>query len=346
MNTRVLERNKIAGISYAFTDNGIELPVLDITHPLFSVSINEDKLQGMITEIEQKGEERAESFRRIPAFIKNYMAKRSYIMAGFMLKDTEDTYLSGMSTLMMKLGPGLIGKGRGKLLDRLGSKALGAVLLRMRVRDICRLQSDILNTQLIEEKNKNICFINIAGGAACDSINSLITIFKRDPSLLLNRDIEINVFDIDGFGPSFARNCVESLKSPGSYFNGLKISLNHIYYNWNDTKPLRELLLNRRDWLIIASSEGGLFEYASDEDIIRNLSILYENTPPDTKIAGSVIRDLKSVDPGIVAALKLTDIKARLLGEEGLKETLKKTAWTIESLLENNPRYLVFALGK
>jgi len=115
------------------------------------------------------------------------MAKRSYIMAGFMLKDTNDTFLSGMSTLMMKLGPGLIGKGRRKFFDRLGSKAFGAILIRMRVRDICKLQADILISQLKNEKEKNLCFINIAGGAACDSINTLITICKNDKSLLMKR---------------------------------------------------------------------------------------------------------------------------------------------------------------
>ena len=346
MEKKTFEKNKITGLSYAFTENGIELPVLDITHPLFLESINEENLDKMLNEIKQKGEERAESFNKIPTFIKNFMAKRSYIMAGFMLKDTEDTFLSGMSTLMMKFGPGLIGKGRRKFFDRLGSKAFGAILLRMRVRDICLLHTNILETQLKKEKGENLCFINIAGGAACDSINALITVYKKDPSLLRNREIEINVFDIDRFGPTFAKNCVESLKSTGNYFSGLNISLNYLYYNWNDTTALRDLLLRRKEWLIIASSEGGLFEYASDEDIIRNLNILYDNTQKDMKIVGSAIRDVNTVDPGILASMKLTNIKARLLGVEGLKETIKKTAWIIENIMENNPRYLTFTLGK
>lgn len=346
MEKRILEKNKIAGLSYAFTENGIELPVLDITHPLFINSINEEKLARMLKEIEQKGEERAESFDKIPAFIKEFMAKRSYIMAGFMLKDTDDTFLSGMSTLMMKFGPGLIGKGKRKFFDRLGSKAFGAILLRMRVRDICKLHTDILITQLTNEREKNLCFINIAGGAACDSINTLITIYKNDPSLLKNREIEINVFDIDRFGPSFAINCAESLKSTGNYFNGLNVSFNHIYYNWNDTTILNEFLQKRTEWLKISSSEGGLFEYASDEDIIKNLKVLYDNSLDNMKIVGSLIRDVNTVDPGVLASMKLTNIKARLLGLVGLKKILEETAWTIENVMENNPRYLTFILGK
>ena len=346
MEKRISERNKIEGISYAFTENGIELPILDISHPLFLRSIDEEKLYKMLHKIKQEGEGRAESFNKIPAFIKNFMAKRSYIMAGFMLKDTEDTFLSGMSTLMMKFGPGLIGRGRGKFFDRLGSKAFGAILLRMRVKDICKLQTDILETQLIYEKNKNLCFINIAGGAACDSINALVTVIKKDPTLLKDREIEINVFDIDRFGPSFAKNCVESLKSTGNYFSGLNISYNHIYYNWNDTTVLREFLLKRKESFVIASSEGGLFEYASDEDIVKNLNVLHDNSQKNMKIVGSAIRDVNTVDPGILASMRLTKIKARLLGIEGLNNTLSKTAWTIDNMMENNPRYLTFTLGK
>ena len=346
MEKRIPENHKITGISYAFTGNGIELPVLDITHPLFINSINEEKLSKMLIEIEQKGEERAESFNKIPAFIKDFMAKRSYIMAGFMLKDTDDTFLSGMSTLMMKLGPGLIGKGRRKFFDRLGSKALGAILLRMRVRDICKLQTEILSSQLIAQKEKNLCFINIAGGAACDSINTLITICKNDKGLLMNREIEINVFDIDRFGPTFAGNCVESLRSPGNYFSGLNISFNYIYYNWIDTNILEDFLEKRKEWLKISSSEGGLFEYASDKDIIKNLNVLYENSSDDMKIAGSLIRDVNTVDPGIRASMKLSNINARLLGVNGLKTILRETAWTFEKIIETNPRYVSFTLGK
>jgi len=340
------EKNKIAGLSYAFTENGIELPVLDITHPLFLKSINEESLAKMLKEIEQKGEERAESFNNIHSFIKNFLANRSYIMAGFMLKDTDDTYLSGMSTLMMKYGPGLIGRGKGKFFDRLGSKALGATLLRMRVRDMSKMQSDVLYNQLRDEKDKKLCFINIAGGTACDSINSLIMVYKTNSSLLKNREIEINVFDIDKFGPSFAKNCVESLKSAGNYFSELNISLNHLNYNWNDTNLLIDFLSKRKEWLIVTSSEGGLFEYASDEDIIKNLNVLHDKSPKNMKIIGSAIHDINKVDAGITAAMKLTNIKARLLGLEGLRKIVSKTPWIIEKVNESNPRYLTFTLAK
>jgi len=154
------------------------------------------------------------------------------------------------------------------------------------------------------------------------------------------------VFDIDRFGPTFAQNCVKSLRSAGNYFSDLNVSFNHIYYNWIDSKILEEFLQKRKEWLNISSSEGGLFEYASDEYIINNLNVLYENSSDKMKITGSLIRDVNTVDPGILASMKLTSINARLLGVSGLKTILKKTAWSFENIIENNPRYVTFTLGK
>ncbi|MCX6233457.1 MAG: hypothetical protein NT175_01855 [Bacteroidetes bacterium] len=346
MENKLCEKNKIKGLSYAFTDKGIELPVLDITHPLFTESINEDKLKKMLTEIEKKGEKRAESFQKMPAFFKNYLAKRSYIMAGLLLNDTDDAFLSGMSTLMMKLGPGLIGKGRKRFFDRLASKSFGAIVLRMRVRDICHCQAEALIPLLIKSPGKSICFINIAGGTASDSINTLILIQKKDPSLLQNRKIEINVLDVDTFGPGFAGRCVESLKASGARFNDLDVSFRYIPYNWNSTARLTELLAERKEWIEICASEGGLFEYASDEEIIQNLNTIYDNSQDHIIIAGSLLRDIETVDPGIRAAMKITHIKARLLGIDGLNHNLEKTRWRIDSLSEGNPRYVIFSLKK
>ena len=78
----------------------------------------------MLKEIENNGEKRAEKFQKMPAFIKNFLAKRSFVMAEFLIKDKDKTFLSGMSTLMLKLGPGLIGKGTKRFWDRLAFSVL------------------------------------------------------------------------------------------------------------------------------------------------------------------------------------------------------------------------------
>jgi hypothetical protein len=338
-------KNKLHGLSYVFTMNRIELPVLDITHPDFISSIDEDKLKRMLPFVEKNAEKNANKFNKIPAFIKNYFAKHSFAMAE--LLQSENSFASGISTLMMKLGPNLIGKGKKRFWDRQVTKGFGSLVIRMRIRDISKCQADELIPLLQKSQEKNLCFINIAGGAASDSINALFLIHQKNPDLLKNRKIEINVLDVDTYGPAFADRCITSLKAPSGRFSGLDVSFRHINYDWNVTEKLEKLLSERKEWLQICSSEGGLFEYCSDEVINQNLSILCKNSDEDIIIAGSLLHDIKTVDAGIIAALKIsTAIKPRFLGIEGLRNIIENNKLNIDSVIEGNPRYLIFALRK
>ncbi len=340
-------KNKLPGLSYTSTMNGVELPVLDITHPDFISSIDENKLKKMLPYVTKNAEKNAEKFNKIPAFIKNYFAKHSFAMAELLQNENESSFASGISTLMMKLGPNLIGKGRRRFWDRQVTKGFGALLIRMRVRDISICQAKELIPLLKKSQGKNVCFINIAGGASSDNINALILIQKENPELLRNRKIEINVLDIDTYGPAFAEQCIIALKSPGSKFNGLDIALRYIHYDWSNTKKLLELLSERRDWLQICTSEGGLFEYCNDEIIIQNINILFEYSAKDIVIVGTLLHDIETVDEGIKAALKIsTNIKPRFLGINGLKSIIEKNKWELNTVIEGNPRYLVFSLKK
>ena len=340
-------KNKIPKLSYAFTLNGVELPALDTTHPLFLSSIDEVKLKEMLRKSEKTADKTAEKFVNMPFYIKKFLAKRSFIMSELLQENGDNEYLTGLSTLMLKLGPNLIGKGRKRFLDRLSSKGIGGIVLRMRVRDISKCLAKSMIPLLARSPGKNICFINIAGGAASDCINALFLLQQENPALLNNRAIQINVLDIDTYGPAFADRCIAALKAPGNPFNELNISFKHIHYDWNSTVKLEELLSERKEWLQICSSEGGLFEYCSDEVITQNLNTIYNNSTDDIVIAGSLLHDIKIVDAGIIAALKIsTSIKPRFLGIEGLKSIIKKNKWKLDSMTEGNPRYLIFALKK
>jgi hypothetical protein len=337
-------KKKIPGLSYVLMANGIELPVLDITHPLFLSAINENKLAKYLKEAEKGGEKRAESFQKIPAFIKRFFAKHSFIMADLLSEKKEDKFLSGLSTLLLKMGPDLIGRGRRRFLDRLASKGIGGMVLRMRLRDIAHCQAEMLTPMLKDYPGKDLCFVNIAGGTSCDSINTLLVILQKDQELLKNRSIEINVLDIDKAGADFAERSIEALKSDNGKFSSLNISFRYLPYNWNDTSELKNLLKNRKEWLNICASEGGLFEYGSDEDIISNLNAIYENSQGEILLAGSVMRDFGTIDAGAKAAIKITSIKARMIGLDGLSTCLEKTKWKLDRQMENNPRYYVFSL--
>jgi len=338
-------RNKIPGLSYAFTLNGVELPVLDITHPCFISCTNDKVLNKLLPYVQKNADKNAEKFNKIPAFIKRFLIKHSFAMAELLQVDDQETFASGITTIMMKLGPGLIGKGKKRFWDRQMNKGFGPLVIRMRARDISKCQADILIPLLTNSRGKDLCFINIAGGAASDSINALLLIQKENPALLKERKIEINVLDIDTFGPAFADRCITALKAPGGRFNGLNLSFRQIHYDWNDTEKLAELLKERKEWVQLCSSEGGLFEYCTDEVIIRNLDVLYRHSNNEITIAGTLLHDAETIDAGMLAALKIsTNLKPRLLGINGLRNIVKNNRWKILSITEGNPRYLVFTL--
>jgi hypothetical protein len=339
------EKNQIPDLVHAFMDNRIELPVLDITHPQFLSSIDEDHLeevskasiQKMLALGEMSDAQKKTYYERL---------SKSYIFGRIFMRDPDANFLNGMSTYVYKLGQNLIGGGQDRELDRSLSMGIGGVAVRMRIRDLCRLQADAVIPQLESSPQKNLCFINIAGGAASDSINTLILIVKENSSLLNNRKIEINVLDIDTIGPHFAPCCIEALKTQAHHFHGLDIAFHHIPHDWKDTDGLIPLLSDKKDYIVMCASEGGLFEYGMDEDIIRNLNVLYDHSPDSMRIAGTIIHDTDKVDATVPATAKATNAGLRFLGVNGLTDILERTDWRFESVQEKNPIYVIFTLKK
>ena len=334
------KEKKISKVSYAKTDNGIELPILDITHPLFVSSIDETALGALGKEALN----RAKSLRKNPLI--KFLAGRSLTLGGFRPNDQNAIYVSGMSTLIMKLGPGLIEGGVNRFMDRKVSSGFAGVSVRMRLRDICHVQKEALMPKLQESPQKNLCFVNIGGGSASDSINTLMLIQKETPDLLKNRTIEIDVLDLDTFGPHFAGQCINALRAPDGCFYGLDVSLRQIQYDWSNVGKLDDLLSERKDWIVVCVSEGGLFEYGTDEDIIKNLGSLYGNSIDDIVVAGDVVLDLESVNSAFPALLEGSGNRVRFIGSEGFKKILAKTNWLLDRTIEGNPCYLIFTLTR
>lgn len=339
-----VEKKKIPGISYAFTMDGIELPVLDITNPLFSSSIDEEKLDRMIPEIAPEAKKRAESFNKIPAFIKRFLSKRSFIMAGMMEITSCNEFVSGLSTMMMKLGPGLIGKGRKKFLDRLGSRTVGAVMLRMRTRDISAFIASSITDSLKDNPGKDLCLINIGGGTATDSLNALILVSRSEPELISGIKIELNILDVDDYGPYFATSSAEELISDRGILKGIDLQCRHVKYNWKDVSELAGLLMNRTEWVTLFSSEGGLFEYGDEDDIMSNLRVISSKTGNKPVFSGSLIKDPLNVDPIFSETLDVTALKPKQYGLEGLKRMAEMSGWKISNISNKNPRYIIFSM--
>jgi hypothetical protein len=343
MNAAQLHKGKrIGGLSYAVADNGMDLPVLDITHPLFIASINESRLEALGKQALAK----ARGFQRLPEFYKRFLGKRSFILGGMLLKERHGAYLDGMSTMMTKLGPGLIGGGWRRFIDRKVSQGFGPMTHRMRLRDICRMQADELMPLLREAPGKKLCFINIAGGPGSDSINTLFLIQEQEPDLLAGRSIEIVILDIDRFGPHFAEASIRSLRQPGGRLHGLDVSTSIVSYDWNDVAVLREALRSRRECITLGASEGGVFVYGSDDAIRRNLIAFAEHAPQELVVVGDLERDEGSVHPSVPTTSALFGFGTRFIGIEGLRRILEGTDWRIGRTIEGNPVDIIFSLRR
>jgi hypothetical protein len=315
----VPEAHKKPGVSYAFTDDGLELPVIDVTHPAFAIAPTEaelaaltDAFLGMIERMRAiSSEAEREATRKMMA--------TSIIGRG--LQAGSGTFLTGVNTYLMKLGPDNLGAYAAPL-DRQIAAALPLVSLRMRVQDVARLQAEALAPALAASPGQPLHFINIAGGPTIDSLNVLILLRRDRPDLLERRRIAIHVFDQDQAGPAFGRRALEALLAPGAKLDGLDVSFTLVPYDWRHLNPLTEELatleLDAAVWA--ASSEGGLFEYGDDEAIVANLRALRE-AGAGGSVTGSVTRDegpgALSRDPNGVATIPRSLASFTALAERG-----------------------------
>jgi hypothetical protein len=288
MQTLIPESNKKPGVSYAVTDDGIELPVIDITHATFSVSPSEAELAALTDAFL----EMIERQRAMPPDAQQAMRQlMETSIIGRGLLAGAGTFLTGVTTYLMKLGPENLGAYAVEL-DRQIAAALPFLSLRMRLQDVVRLQAEALAPVLAAAPGRPLRLLNIAGGPAIDSLNTLIMLRQDHPTLLDGRPVAIRVFDRDEEGPHFGARALDSLRGAGGKLNGLNIAFERVQYDWRDTTPLTHELasLNGRDALWLASSEGGLFEYGSDEEIVANLTVLSGAARPGTTVVGSVTR--------------------------------------------------------
>jgi hypothetical protein len=284
------EKDKKAGVFYAVTDSGLELPIIDITHPAFEVSLNETELETLLQQYIQE----VKSPQNTPPILRNllfgFMRRRSVIMRGLM--GASGTFMSGMNTYFMKLGPDNLNKRFFSSIDRRIAASPAGVYMRLRLQDMAHLLTDALVPLLGARKDAILHLLNIGGGAAIDSLNTLILIRKNHPDLLAGRQILIHSLDQDTSGPNFGSRALVSLRAEGAPLHGLEVSFQHRAYNWSNYADLQPLVESFQDEasVIAVSSEGALFEYGSDEDIAGNLQALAKITPADAVVAGSVTR--------------------------------------------------------
>ncbi len=270
---------------FATTADGLRLPVIDVTHPTFAIADDPASFAA-----------RRDAFlawdrrnRRIPRIVTRLLmrlaARRSLLLRKILASDND--YLDSISTYILKLGADHLPPGFDSPVDRKLAAAPHVTLVRLRMQQIARLLAEALVAPLAAAPAAPLHLVNIAGGPALDSINALI-ILARPHATLIHRPITIHVVDAQQDGPTFGARALLALTAPGAPLHEFEVQFQHHAYNWNDTAPLARLLdgLAARGAIIAASTEGGLFEYGTDDAVVANLTVLARAGVPI--VAGSV----------------------------------------------------------
>lgn len=259
----------------ARTRAGYDLPIIDVTHPSFALA--DDAASRAARQEAYLADDRQR--RRIPGFILRFLiwrfSKKSRLAASLFARKT--TYLDGLSTYVMKLGAENLVPPFDSPADQRFAASSHITLLRLRTQQVATLIAEAIATDAAFANDAPLHLVNIAGGPALDSINSLI-LLKRSHPQLLRRSIRIHVFDRNDDGAFFGANALGVLKQKGNPLEDIDVTFALEDYDWNEpTKLARHLqIIRETGGVVAASSEGGLFEYGSDDAIIANLRILHE----------------------------------------------------------------------
>jgi len=326
---RIAEKQRKAGVCYALSAEGVELPVVDITHPDFKLNLSDADITSLRAECfcEHK------AWARKPKFVKQallYLLRRqSVLMQG--LKAGEGTYLSGMNTYLMKLGAENLGRGYTKPLDKRIARKPPILNIRWRLQAMAQLISEELEKQLRIQPDGPVLLVNIAGGSALDSLNALILLNRGLPDLLKSNPIRIQVLDSDSNGPLFGSRSLSALTAHGAPLHGLNITFEHLHYDWGHPARLGEILESQGGiCTAVGSSEGGLFEYGNDHDILANLEMLRRRTPSNFTFSASMTLDI----PDTREVIRFTRLPRRSFNLDSISDLVGRAGWGIAKILE------------
>jgi len=235
--------------------------------------------------------------------------------------------MSGMHTYLLKLGPDMLG-GYATPIDRRIAGSLPSLSVRLRMQDMAQLMVDAMRVSLSSQPRRPLHFINIAGGPAIDSLNALILLQKNDPATLRDRPVRIDVLDLDDAGPKFGESALAALSREGTPLHGIQIAFRHVRYDWSNPADLKPLLDEARakNAIVIGSSEGGLFEYGSDDQILGNLEALRSLEC----FVGSVTR----ADGPMQRLQKMSNAATRPRGLTVFHDLIRASGWDIARAVE------------
>jgi hypothetical protein len=248
------------------------------------------------------------------------------------IRKSEGAFLPGLSTYLLKLGPNNLGDAYAIPIDRRIAASLPALSVRLRLQDMATLLAEALAPQLAARPGRSLRLVNIAGGPAMDSLNALLLLARDRPALLAGRAVAIDVLDGDTGGPTFGARAMAALSAPGAPLHALDARLRHVAYDWNDPRPLRGVLDDARaaGAIAVGSSEGGLFEYGSDDAILANLTAAREAALPAFAMLGSATR----ADPPVRRLRETSQPATRPRGLDVFRGLVARAGWRVERVIE------------
>ncbi len=325
----MLETKKKPGVCYALTKDGIELPVIDVTHPCFALKLGDSEQRAIVEKFLQQGT----PFHFLPRFLRSrlleFLFRESILAQG--IRQVQDSFMPGMHTYLLKLGPDMLGSAYAKPIDRKIASALPSLAVRLRLQDVANLMAGTLLPLLSDNPRRPLHFLNIAGGPAIDSLNALIVLAKKRRDVLAEREVSIYVLDLDDAGPAFGEAALRALSAEGAPLHGIRIAFRAIHYDWSEVATLKTQLDEARadGASIMCSSEGGLFEYGSDDEIEANLKVL-RAAPEVLGVVGSVTRS----DEPIQRLKQISSTRTRPRGLTVFGNLVRETGWQIASVIE------------
>jgi hypothetical protein len=319
-------------VLYAKTDEGVGLPVIDVTNPAFAVSASDAELAAMAEQYVREATEQ----REIPVALRE--ALRNSLLGRGLLAAT-GTFLDGMSTYLLKLGPENLGEAATPIDLRIAA-SFPAFTARIRLADMARLLADGLALDGTAPSRRKILLVNIGGGPASDSWNALLVLNSRlrgelhavQAERVAGLGVVIAVMDLDSRGPAFGARAIDALRATAAPLNGLDVRLRHFRYEWSEADRLRDFLkeLRASEASCGISSEGGLFEYGSDQEIVSNLAVLDAGTARDAFVVGSVTRDGGPVRASLIA----NRVATRPRTIDGFRSLVSRAGWLVQEVIE------------
>jgi hypothetical protein len=317
-------------VLYALSCDARKLPIIDITNPAFTVTLTD----GEIAEMAQRYVLDSTRRKEVSGSLREAL-ERSIL--GRAIMSASGSFLSGMGTYLLKVGPDNLGSDVTGI-DRSIAGSFPALTARLRLQDMARLVCEGLSATLFDTPNRGVCLLNIGGGPASDSWNALI-LLGAAPSRLQARKIVIAVLDLERSGPAFGLEALNELCLPGAPLAGLDIDFRSFTYDWSDPSQLQPTMFNLGvgEMVCAVSTEGALFEYGSDSEVVSNLKIVHACTAADTIVVGSVTREGEAVR----ASQSTNGISTHPRTIEEFRSLVESSGWALRRVIDRPFSYNV-----